>query len=80
MLGTEARTTMYELQFGSASLSFDGQMDETGFHFGRTYFGGLTFVVEEDKLFHPVQVGLLGADRIMLDMDAGSVEVRIHSA
>jgi hypothetical protein len=36
--------------------------------------------VEEDKLFHPVQVGLLGADGIMLDMDADPVEVRIHTA
>jgi hypothetical protein len=75
-----ARTTMYELHFGSASLSFDGQMDETGFHFRRTHFGGLAFVVEDDKLFHPVQVGLLGADGIMLDTDAGPVEVRIHRA
>ena len=50
-------------------LTFDSQVGEIGFHFGRAHFGGMALVVEEDELFHPVKVGLFGADGVMFNAD-----------
>ena len=36
-------------------------------HFGDAHFLGMTFVVEEDVVFDPVDVGVFGAGGVMFD-------------
>ena len=43
------------------------QMGEKGFDFGCSHFLGMAFAVEQDKAANPIDVGLFGADAVMLE-------------
>ena len=45
------------------------QVGQECFYFGSAHFGRMTHAVEKDVALDPVDVGLLGADRVMLEAD-----------
>jgi hypothetical protein len=57
-------------------VALHGQVGEIGFHLAGAHLGRMAFVVVEDELLHPVQIGFLGADGVVFDPDevAGPVE------
>ena len=44
-------------------------MGQERFYFGGPHFGRVTYVVEVDVALDPVDVGLLGADGVVLEAD-----------
>ena len=48
-------------------LSLDGEMGEKALHLELAHGGGMTLAMKQDVAFDPIDVGLLGADAIMLE-------------
>lgn len=46
-------------------IQIDGQMGEECGDFDRTHFGGMTFAMEQDEAARPINVGVLGSDRVV---------------
>ena len=54
---------------GGGHVALHGQMGEEGFHLCGAHVLGVALVVEKDVAFDPVDVGLLGADGVVLQAD-----------
>jgi hypothetical protein len=54
---------------GRGDIFFNGERGEEVRDFRFSHIGGMTFVVEEDKLFDPVEVSLFGANAVMFEAD-----------
>ena len=50
-------------------IFFDGERGEEVRDFRFSHIGGMTFVVEEDELFDPVNVSLFSSDTVMFEAD-----------
>ena len=54
---------------GAGDVFLHGQVGQECFYFGSAHFGRMAHAVEKDVALDPVDVGLLGADRAMLEAD-----------
>ena len=54
---------------GGSDVEVYGQVGEEGFDFRGSHIFGMSFVVEEDEAFDPVDVGFLGADGVVFEAD-----------
>lgn len=57
---------------GGGDASFDGEVGKEGLDLGGAHLAGVAFVVEEDEASDPGDVGLFGADRVVLAADGVS--------
>ncbi len=54
---------------GSGHPADCGEMCEKSLHLRRAHLRGMTFGVKQDKAANPIQIGLLGADAVVLKTD-----------
>jgi hypothetical protein len=54
---------------GGGDVCLDGQVGQECFHLGGAHFDRVAHVVEKDVAFDPANVGLLGADGVVLETD-----------
>ena len=52
---------------GSGHIFVHGQVGEKGFDFGGAHVVGMALVMEQDETCDPADVGLLGADGVVLE-------------
>jgi len=57
---------------GGGDVAVDGQVGEEGGDFGRAHVFGVAELVEVNKAFDPIDVGVFGAAGIMFDADGGA--------
>ena len=54
---------------GGGDVPLDGQVGQEGLDLRGAHLLGVALVVEEDEAFDPVDVGLFGADGVVLEAD-----------
>ena len=57
---------------GGGDMAVDGQVSEEGGDLGRAHVFGVAELVEVNKAFDPIYVGVFGANRVVFDADGGA--------
>lgn len=60
---------------GGGEVSFNDQVGDKLIDFGNAHLAGVALVVVQDKLAHPIEVGFLGAARVLFHLQHFAVLV-----